>query len=114
MYTQILEAALSERSEPDAGMTTGEALAVLLECRRQLGSIAASERGGDWSSAALANQVAYDIALIDLARCVDLDCDPRSFDQPERHRTRLRQELISHGVRFDELGQTDNSASECH
>jgi hypothetical protein len=112
MYTQILDAALRERSPPDAGMTTGEALSVLFQCRHHLVSIAASERGVDWSATALANQVAYDIALIDLTRCVGVDCDPHSFDQPERHRTELRQKLISRGVRLDEFDQVNNSTSE--
>ena len=59
----------------------------------------------DWSSAALANQVAYDLALIDLARCLGLDCDPASFDQPQRRRIELEGELISHGIRLDEPEQ---------
>ena len=44
MYTNILEAALRDRSQPDAGMTTEEALAVFLECRLHLESAASSER----------------------------------------------------------------------
>jgi hypothetical protein len=111
MYTHILDAALRERSQPDTGMTTGEALNVLFECRRQLDSVA-PERGTGWSSTALANQVAYDLALIDLARCVGLDCDPGSFDQPQHRRIELEHELISCGIRLDELDQQGSSTSE--
>jgi len=57
MYTYILEAALRERSEPDTPLATGDAVAVLLECRRYLGSAASSGWSGDWGSAALADQV---------------------------------------------------------
>ena len=89
MYTCILEAALRDRSLSDAGMTTDEALAAFLECRLHLGSTASSERSAAWGSAALANQVAFDLALIDLAESVGLECAPSSFDQPQRGRKHL-------------------------
>jgi hypothetical protein len=111
MYTHILEAALRERSQPDAGMTTDEALTVLCKCRQHLDSMV-SERGMDWSSAALANQVAYDLALIDLAGCVGLDSDPSSFDQPEHRRMELEREVTSRGIRLDELDQRASSTTE--
>jgi hypothetical protein len=108
MYTYILEAALRERSEPDTPLATGDAVAVLLECRRYLGSAASSGWSGDWGSAALADQVAYDLALIDLAGSVGIDCDTASFDQPQRRRVELERELISRGIAVDELGQQAN------
>ncbi|MGA2305475.1 MAG: hypothetical protein ABSH29_14895 [Acidimicrobiales bacterium] len=109
MYTYILEAALRERPQPDARLATGDALVVLLECRRYLGSIASSDRSSDWGSTALANQVAYDLALIDLARSVGIFCDSTSFDQPQRRRIELERELSSRGIALDELGQQANS-----
>jgi hypothetical protein len=111
MYANILDVALRDRSRSDTGMTTGETLAVVLACRQHLDSID-SERGMDWSSTALASQVAYDIALIDLARCVGLDCEPRSFDQPQERRAELERELASRGIRLDDLDQQANSNSE--
>src|ERR1019366_7465426 len=75
MYTHILEAALRERRPPGTEMTTGEALIELFECRYHLASSASSEWSADWNSKAQANQVAYDLALIDVARSVGLDCD---------------------------------------
>jgi hypothetical protein len=111
MYAYILEAALSERSQPDAVMATGEALTVLFECRQHLDSTA-TEPGMDWSSTALANQVAYDLALIDLARCAGLDCDPSSFDQPQHRRIEVERKLLSCGIRLDELGQQERSSSD--
>ena len=104
MYTQILEAALSERRQP-AVVTAAEALGALLFCHSRLGSNGSLERGLDWSSTALANQVAYDIALIDLARCVGIACEPGAFSQPERRRDELKRELVSRGIRLDELDQ---------
>jgi hypothetical protein len=105
MYNQILLVALRDRPWPHTNMATSDALSVLLDCRQHLGPIASSERDMNWSSTALANQVAYDIALIDLARCVGLDCDPSSFEQPQRRRTELERELSSRGVRLHEIDQ---------
>jgi hypothetical protein len=110
MYTQILEAALRVRRPPGTEMTTGEALIALIECRHHLDSSATSERREDWNSKALANQVAYDLALIDVARSVGLDCDCGSFDQPQRRRIELERELITRGIRLDELDQRANSS----
>ena len=112
MYTQILDVALRERPQREAEMATGEALSALLDCRQHLDLVASSERGTDWSSAALANQIAYDIALIDLARCVGLDCDPSSFDQPQRRRTDIERQLISRGVRLEGFDQRADSGSD--
>lgn len=112
MYNHILEAALRERSHHKTGITEGEALAVLFECRKRLGPIESSERGLDWSSTALANQLAYDLALLDLAGCVGIDCDPTSFDQPQRRRIEIEQELAELGVRLDELDHQPSSSSE--
>ena len=109
MYARILEAALRDRSRSDAGMTTEEALAAFLECRLHLGSTASSERSADWGSAALANQVAFDLALIDLADSVGLGWTPSSFDQPQHGRIALHRELISRGIPLDELDQQAHS-----
>ena len=57
-----------------------------LECRLHLESTASSERSADWGSAALANQVAFDLALIDLADSCRPRVDPSTFDQPQRGR----------------------------
>jgi hypothetical protein len=111
MYAQILDAADRERSQSDTGMTTGQALTVLFECRQRLDSIA-SEGVVDWSSTALAKQVAYDLALMDLARCVGLGCDPSSFDQPQNRRIELEHELVSYGIRLDERDHHKNSTSD--
>jgi hypothetical protein len=87
-------------------------LFALLERRQHLDSITSSERGSDWSSTALALQVAYDIALIDLARCVGLNCDPSSFDQPQRRRIEMERQLASRGIRLGEHGQLPKSTSD--
>jgi len=110
MYTYILESALRERRQPGTALTTDEALIELAQCRQRLDATASSERSSDWSSAALANQVEYDIALIEVVRSAGLDCEAGSFDQPQRRRMELERELTSHGIRLDELDQRANSS----
>jgi hypothetical protein len=46
----------------------------------------------------LANQVAYDVALIELARSVGIACDPASFELPELRRNEVNRELAARGV----------------
>lgn len=111
MYTHILDTALRERSQPDGGMTISEAMAALSARRQHLDWAPSSERGSDWSSAALAHQVAYDLALIELARCAGIDCDPGSFEQPQRRRIELEHELNSRGIRVEQADQQVNSTS---
>lgn len=89
MYAQILDAAFRERPSPLAGTNVSEALSVFLYWRDRLSPF---EMQAD-STIALARQVAYDIALIELARSIGLDVDPNTFDQPERRRTELRREF---------------------
>ena len=57
---------------------------------------------------AVADQLAYDIALIEFAQGVGIDFDLEAFDQPQVERGRLEQALVSRGVSlrsFDELAR---------
>ncbi len=112
MYTQLLDVAIRQRPRSDANITTGDALSTLRDCRQHLGPITSPERGTDWSSIALAHQVAYDLALIDLARGVGLDCDPSSFDPPQRRRSEIERELTSRGIHLDEQDHETNATLE--
>lgn len=103
MYVQILDAALNERSQHAGARTTEEAISDLLACSDQLMTSHSLRSRAGWSSLALASQVAYDIALIELARSLGLACGPDSFDQPERRRQELLQEVIGRGINPDEL-----------
>jgi hypothetical protein len=75
----------------------------LLACGNQLSATKLLRSGTYWSAIAIANQVDYDIALIQLARSLGLDCDPETFFQPERRREELRQQIIGRGIHLDEL-----------
>lgn len=95
MYTHLLVAAFDERRHTYAEPTTDDALAAFHHCRDRLQSW---ETEADWTSTVLADQVAYDIALIDLARSVGIDCGIDTFDQPERRRIEVGRELASRGI----------------
>ena len=97
MYTHLLTAAVEQRL-PAGEPTPAEALSTLLHCRDRLRSWG---KEADWTSTALADQVAYDIALIELARCVGIDCGLDTFEQPERRRLELSQELKASGIDLD-------------
>jgi hypothetical protein len=98
MYSHLLTAAVEERPA-GAEPTPAETLSTLLNCRDRLRSWG---QGTGWTSAALADQVAYDIALIDLARCVGIDCGVDTFDQPERRRLELWRDLTARGIDLDQ------------
>ena len=105
MYTALLEAALSEQRQSSAEPTTGEGLAKLLRCRSRLEVGRSSHTGTGWVPTALADQLAYDVALIRFARQLGIACDVSTFDPPQPARTRLEYELADRGVRLEELDE---------
>ena len=112
MYTQLLETAL-DGAGPDEQMSAGESLAALLRAAGRLGSLPQSSgAGAGWVPAAVVDQLAYDMALVRLSRCLGIDCDIAGFDRPERERARLKEALASRGVHLDELdGRPESVAS---
>ena len=97
MYASILQAALTASAHPPRHRGSSDApdgsLAELLRLHRQL---LESEReavvpGG--ATSALAHQLEYDIALIELVRSLGIACDPAEFDRPERRRRQLERML---------------------
>jgi hypothetical protein len=102
MYAQILDAVIEGRQRPETALTAAEALSELSRCRAHLNSINGYDRSADWTTIALASQVAHDVALIELARSVGIPCDAGAFEQPEVRRAELNRELISRGFRLGE------------
>jgi len=98
MYTDILHQAFERRPQAAGPPMVSDAVEELLECRSRLALTRSLERRTDWAASALANQVAYDVALIELARSVGLACDPATFDQPELRRSEVGRELAARGV----------------
>ncbi len=108
MYTQLLAAALTEVS-PDGSTTEAEAIAELSRCRNRLGDYG-SRDGTDWASAAVADELSYDIALIEVARRFGVKCDVSDFENPARGRARLERDLQARGIA---PGALDPAAQPC-
>lgn len=106
MYTQLLEAALGALDPPDDD-TTGAVLADLLQRRRRLPAGASVAARSDWTTESVADQVAYDVALMRLCRRLEIGCDTRAFDRPQQERDRLEQALASRGVFVSDLAEHD-------
>jgi hypothetical protein len=100
MYTRLLEAALAQRPPQTHGASRDD---VLDEVRRCHAELEAGLPGGDVDtvSAALALQVGYDVALVELAAVMGIASSPSRFEPPERERERLRTALRDLGIRVD-------------
>ena len=103
MYQRFLGLALDEASYVDDGLTAGEAVAALLLCRRQLRERADDPDGPGGAASALGEELDYDIALLRLARLLEIPVDVQAFSQPSLERSRLEEAIKVHGIRLDEL-----------
>jgi hypothetical protein len=102
IYAKLLDNAL-DQSQPDPDSTIGDVLAQLLEHRDRLGTSVASHTEFDWAPAAIADQLAYDVSLIELSRRLGIEADLTRFGQPQSERARLEHALVSRGIRLDRL-----------
>ncbi len=95
LYSGLLWAALNERDR--AGQP------VLSEVSREVTETRVGATTGtptdEPGSApdALSDQIAYDVALIRLARCLGIECGPAQFEVPARGRQELLQAISAHG-----------------
>ncbi len=112
MYADILERAFERRPGTGAPPSVSEATWELLRCRRRLSSTHPGNRLTGWAASAVANQVAYDVALIELARCLGIACDPGTFDRPALRRNELDRQLAERGVRVDRVATTESGWRE--
>lgn len=103
IYAQLLDDALAQTQSHETSTTGDAALAQLLELRRRLGGYLPGDREVDWAPAAIAEQLAYDVALIELSRYLGIEASVTGFDQPKHERTRLERALAARGLRLDEL-----------
>lgn len=104
MYTQLLEAAYRDHPARPGAETDAErdnALQEVLRRRRELIEGLQDEESAETVPALLALEVGYDVALIDLARCVGIDAGPHRFEQPHLEREHLEQELRDKGIPFE-------------
>jgi hypothetical protein len=97
MYTKLLEAALDSFQDVNSSMTSGEILADLLYRRSFLeGNL--PRAGPDTALTSVADQLGYDVLLIELGRRHGVRCDLEDFDNLPRGRTRLEETLQSRGL----------------
>jgi hypothetical protein len=103
MYTQLLEAGLRDHEISDHQPTRSESLAELQRCRGRLRSDVVPSLPVDVLGT-LTDELAYDIALVVLARGLGIDCDLFGFEQPQHERSILEKKLTTSGVVLGELG----------
>jgi len=99
MYARLLEAVLTDEGEPATGTPTRSSgpLAELLRLRHVMDKHADRADAG-WALQAVADQLAYDAALVRMARKRGVPIDLCAFDVPERGRADLEQALVERGV----------------
>jgi hypothetical protein len=110
MYSQLLDAAF-DAGAPDVGGSRTAHLSDLLVCRTQRQDKVRVKGQNAVGPSALASQVAYDLALIRLARSVGLPCQPDDFSQPELQRRQLHQALASQGIHLNETDEYAHAIS---
>jgi hypothetical protein len=98
MYSKLLARVLAEsdRAQPDP--SAEEALAQYLRCLPVGAPAGCRAPGPHWVESALADQVAYDAALIRYARSLGLPCDVQRFGWPRDERRSTERLVASHGV----------------
>jgi hypothetical protein len=103
MYSQLLEAVLAYEEDPEARPRSQGPLADVLRLRHAMDRRAARSDPG-WALQAVADQLAYDAALIRLARRRGIAADPGSFEAPEQGRAGLEEALVAKGVNLPRRG----------
>lgn len=112
MYTELLGAAIGKHLRSGHELTPGEALAELLRCRSQLWRSGSSRTVSGSTLDAVAEQLAYDIAIIELTRRLGVDCTLEGFDPSRHERARLERVLVSHGIPLEEIDEQIEAEAE--
>lgn len=113
MYTQLLEAAFGQRPAPAAEATERSALEEVLRCRRELEEGDPPDTDPHTVPVALALQIGYDVALLDLAGAAGIDTDPSRFEQPQQERERIERELQELGYSLELATDAEEPVTEC-
>ena len=91
----------SGSTSPRRGLGERGALDEVLQCRCALEEGIRPDGDADTVPVVLALQIAYDVALLELARVVGVDTDPSRFEQPQLERERLERALGALGISLE-------------
>jgi len=103
MYTQLLEAVLAYEADTPSLLRSQGPLADVIRLRHALERHLGRTDPG-WALQAVADQLAYDAALVRLARQRGVDIGIRAFDIPERGRAAIESALLARGVNLRPRG----------
>jgi hypothetical protein len=107
MYVQLLQAVLNDEVDPTSPVEPPARpvgpLAELTRLRHAIDKHAEHNDPG-WALQAVADQLAYDAALVRMGRKKEVRVELDSFDVPERGRAHLEQALIDRGVNLARSG----------
>jgi hypothetical protein len=103
MYSHLLVASLDLDQPSNGEFTADAALIQIRRCRDHLDGSPPPQGGGEGHYGVLIQHLAYDAALIRLARLLGVECDAEEFDLPEKARTRLEAVLAGRGFPLEEI-----------
>ncbi len=112
MYTQLLDAAFGQCQPPIEGFGERGALDEVVRCHCALEEGIPPDGDADTVPVVLALQIAYDVALLELARVVGVDTDPSRFEQPQLERERLERAFGALGMSLEAAADSDQPVSE--
>jgi hypothetical protein len=98
MYSELIDAALADPETTAATDSASSAAAEAVRCRRRLDQAGWQEADQQGVDAVLADEVAYDVALVRYARAVGFECDTRAFGWPHTGRRQIEELLASRGI----------------
>ena len=98
MYSDLIEAALADPGGTDDRASTSRAVAEVVRCRHRLDTAGWREADRQGVDAVLADEVAYDVALVRYARSLGVECDTHGFGWPHTGRRRIEELLVSRGI----------------
>ncbi len=103
IYSELLSVALDEPVPSNDEASTAEALAKVAASRSRLNVEETPSTQSDWTAGAIADQLAYDIALIELARLLGIEVDLGGFGRSLTERARIEQLLMARGLPIDQV-----------
>jgi hypothetical protein len=98
MYTQLLDAAFGQRGPVVVRPSKRSALDAVRRSRGARHEDAPPRSDPDAVPAVLAREIAYDVALLQLAEAWGIETDLGRFEQPLQERARLEQALRERGI----------------